>query len=151
MSEKAKVLDQLRAEKAALANSGFDPEEVRSEWLSELRRLFKTFRTWTKDAKRQGLLEIRNESVHLEEERLGGYDAPALRIASPRVAIRIVPRARNVIGALGRVDFETPSERLILIRSDSNTWKFARLVGHRWETTELTEGTFWNVLGSLLQ
>jgi hypothetical protein len=150
MSEKAKVLDQLKAQKQALAAPELDPTQMVEKWTTELKRLFKDFRAWMKEAEEQGLLEIQEQEVHLEDERLGDYDAPALRIQSPRMGIRIVPRARYVVGARGRVDFETPTQRLILLRTDENKWKFARLVGHKYETADLTEDSFWKEIGALL-
>jgi hypothetical protein len=150
MSEKDKVLDQLKKQKQALVAPEPEPKQVVEEWTAELNRLFKDFRSWTKEAEEQGLLEIQEQEVHLEDERLGDYDAPALRIQSPRMGIRIVPRARYVVGGRGRVDFETPTQRLMLVRTDENKWKFARLVGHKYETTDLTENSFWKEIGALL-
>ncbi len=150
MSEKSKVLDQLKTQKKALGATKLEPEQVLRGWQADLKRLFKNFRTWMKEAEQEGLLEIQQQEVHVEDSKLGKYIAPALRIQSPRVGIRIVPRARYVVGARGRVDFETPAQRLILLRTDKNQWKFARLVGHRYETTDLTEDSFWKEIGALL-
>ncbi len=150
MSEKSKVLDQLKDQKKALGPTKLKSEQELQEWRSDLKRLFEDFRTWMKEAEQLGLLEIQEQEVHLEDDKLGKYDAPALRIQFPRVGIRIVPRALYVVGAHGRVDFETPTQRLILLRTDENKWKFARLVGHRYETTDLTEESFWKEIATLL-
>jgi len=150
MSEKDKVLDQLKTQKQAPGATKLEPKQVLRGWQADLKRLFKDFRTWMKEAEEQGLLEVQEQKVPLEDKKLGKYVAPALRIQSPRMGIRIVPRARYVVGARGRVDFETPTQKLILLRTDKNTWKFARLVGQKYETTDLTEDSFWKEIGALL-
>jgi hypothetical protein len=151
MSEKNRVLDQLKAQKKALAEEEPDPKQVREDWKKDLKDLFDKFRDWTKDAEQAGLLEIQEQEVHLEDSRLGKYVAPALRLQAPRTGIRIIPKARYVAGARGRVDLETPTQRLMLLRTDKHTWKFARLVGHRYVTADLTEDSFWKEIGDLLQ
>jgi hypothetical protein len=151
MSEKSKVLDQLKTQKEALAAEEPDPKQTLREWKTDLKRLFKDFRSWMKEAEQEGLLEIQDQEVHLEETKLGKYVAPALRVQTPRVGIRIIPRARYVTGARGRVDLETSTQRLMLLRTDKHAWKFAHWGGRQYETTDLTEDSFWKEIGSLLQ
>lgn len=149
-SEKQQAVYELLRERQN-AEGPSDPSELREEWLGEVSRLFETLRSWMADAEDRGLLKVEQDAVELKEDRLGRYQAPMLRVVTPGMTVRIVPRGRMIIGGLGRVDFETPACRILLVRSQPSSWTFRELSEGRWRVEPLTEGSFWNVLDSLLR
>jgi len=92
----------------------------REEWLSALRDLFDTIRTWSES---QGW-SVHEDEKTISEEHVGRYKAPSLMIQCPGGRIHIDPIGCNIIGAHGRIDILSfPSlNRLLLIKINSD-WK----------------------------
>lgn len=110
-------------------------------------------RKWLSEAEQEALLSVTEYSISIHEERLGSYDAPALEIITPGgLAVSIRPKARFVVGGMGRVDFGTSSKSRILVRKDRATWQFACLVPAegRWSFVDLDENSFWQTLNDLM-
>lgn len=149
-SDKQQAVYELLKERRD-AEKPTDVASLRDEWLQDLSDLFERLRSWMTDAEEQGLLEIEQDALELKEERLGRYNAPMLRVTTPGVSVRIVPRGRLIIGAQGRVDFETPAARILLVRTKQSSWEFRELAEGRWRGDPLTERSFWAVLDSLLR
>ena len=52
----------------------------------------------------ENLLRLGEVPITITEERIGTYEAPSLKIITPRgEAVHIVSRARIVVGAFGRI------------------------------------------------
>ena len=151
-TSKEEVLGRLR--KQRIAEEIVDSAVVIAEWRESVRSLLERIRGWLADAVSEGLFSVVPETISRQEERLGSYEADALKIVTPKGdAIRIAPRARYAVGAYGRVDFESPSDKAILVRSgiDPDRWCFAILEGPRgWVLKDLDEEEFWNVLSQLI-
>jgi hypothetical protein len=151
-SSKEEVLGRLR--KQRIDEETVDTVAVISEWKESVRCLLERIREWLADAVSEGLFTVEPETISREEERLGLYEADALKIVTPKGdVIRIAPRGRYAVGAYGRVDFESPSDKAILVRADRepDRWKFASLEGpHGWVLKDLDEEEFWNALSRLI-
>jgi hypothetical protein len=109
----------------------------RREWLGALKGLLDTVRDWLREAEQEDLLEIVPYEVERVEERLGIYDAPALRIRSGTDSIDVLPVGRSAIGPVpvkhwqstpghdqkwgdlsgGRVDITNGERKYLLLRS----------------------------------
>lgn len=151
-TSKEEVLGRLRRQR--IAEEIVDTAAVLSEWRESVRSLMEKIREWLADAVSEGLFTVEPETIRCQEERLGPYEADALRIVTPKGdVIRIAPRARYAVGAYGRVDFENPPAKAILVRSGlaPDRWHFATLEGSRgWDLKDLNEEEFWNVLSRLI-
>jgi len=150
-TEKEAIIDRLRGQRDALDPA--EGEALRSEWVAALHALMEMFRGWLADAERERLLRVEAEEINRDEERLGSYQVPVMKLLTPKgESLRIVPRARIVVGARGRVDLECPPNSAILIRSEPERWQFARLVPEKrgWIFHDLSEDSFWQVIGELL-
>jgi hypothetical protein len=109
----------------------------RAEWLGALNRLFEQVRDWLRQSDPDDLLEILPYEVERVEERLGIYDAPALKIRLGTDSVDILPVGRHVAKPLaiqhlqaiagnerrwgdlsgGRVDVTDGERRYQLLRS----------------------------------
>jgi hypothetical protein len=67
---------------------------ARADWLTAVGWLFQRIRALLRDADPNGVLEIVEYQVERVEERLGVYDAPALKIRLDAVSVDIVPAGR---------------------------------------------------------
>lgn len=67
----------------------------RLEWLGALNRLLAQIRGFLREADSDGVLEIVDYEVERVEERLGVYDAPALKVRLGAASVDVVPVGRN--------------------------------------------------------
>lgn len=148
-SKKEALLERLRKQRSA--EEAIDVDKLRGEWLASLEELMSRLREWLSTAEKEGLFNLAAERVIRKEDRLGEYEAPALRIETPKGdIIEITPKARYVVGAYGRVDLESPPNKAILVQDSPGHWQFARLAPQGSTYSDLTEETFWEALGELL-
>lgn len=113
-----------------------DRNRIRGEWLGSLNRLLDLIREWLRESDPDDLLEIVPYEVQRVEDRLGVYDAPALKIRLGTDAVDILPVGRFSVGPLsfkalwnlptvspkgdpiaGRVDFTNGERKYWLYRS----------------------------------
>lgn len=114
-----------------------DRSRRRSEWLNALNRLLDQIRESLREADPEGLLETIPYEVERVEERLGVYDAPALKIRIGTDSVDVVPEGRHATVPLllqhllldprnaqrwgnlsgGRVDITNGERRYLLLRS----------------------------------
>jgi len=150
MTSRQAVLESLEQMKRLTESE--DTARIRSAWLQSIKDLFVKFEGWLQTARDRDLLQVRRGEVALSEERLGDYSAPGLTIAIPGgLTISIVPRARFVAGASGRVDFHFPPREAALLQRTNGDWEFAILddrLGYR--MVPLNEESFWMTIGKLI-
>jgi hypothetical protein len=108
----------------------------RDLWLGALNQLFNQVREWLREADPDGVLEIVPYQVQRMEERLGIYDAPALKIRLGTESVDVRPVGRFSIGPIfsrtpkdslsprgtdqppkGRVDITDGDRRYMLLRA----------------------------------
>jgi hypothetical protein len=97
-------------------------EQIRDEWITAVDHLYREVEGW---AKVQGWTTKRRPVV-LEEKRLGRYEVWKLTVRTNEGPIRLLPVARYVIGAMGRVDLVAPPARdpsQMICRSDDGSWQ----------------------------
>src|SRR5487761_2470824 len=113
-----------------------DRKRSREEWLGALTRLFDQIRTWLNESDPEHLIEVVPFEVERVEQRLGVYDAPALkiRLGTDSIDIRTVgrytsatfslPTSETKIGRArdwgdlggGRVDVTDGERKYLLLR-----------------------------------
>ena len=150
MAAKEELLKRLGDEKTLRETRG--PELV-SEWQEALTRLFRQFVAWLAEPVASGLLAVLETPVEVHEERLGDYQASSLKIVTPQgETVRVLPKARLVVGGFGRVDLECAPRAAMLVRRERARWQFARLAPDQggWSFEDLTEESFWSTLQYLL-
>ena len=153
MTAKEAVFELLKRERERGETSKLDVDTTHREWLLALADLMSMFRKWLSSAEQETLLRIKEYTISIHEERLGTYDAPALDIVTPGgVVVSIRPKARIIVGGMGRIDFDAPSRSRILVRKDRTTWQFASLAADRghWSFLDLDENSFWQTLNELI-
>ena len=139
------LLQQLRLLKQAEEQTDAESTAARTNWLGAVERLLGSIRAWMLPAVQEGLARLDAAIVHIAEDDVGAYDAPALKIAMPAgriVWIRPVGTLR--VGAQGIVDVVCGSSRALLVLNRSGVWKIrgpgpsaalVRLDGHAFSRT----------------
>jgi hypothetical protein len=150
MSAKEELLKQLSEQKSL---SELKKPEVVSEWKESLTQLFRQIAEWLAENVAKDVLGVEETPAEIREHALGTYLVPSLKIFAPRGdVVQILPKARIVVGAYGRVDFQCGSKRRILVRKEPGRWQFTRLAPDQggWAFEDLTESSFWTALQYLL-
>ena len=141
----------LRKKKADLQENEIRWDIVRQEWLETLKKFYDTIKLWLSEEKREGLLEIEDRVVTLNEEYLGSYQAPALEIKALGQVISLKPVGRLIIGAQGRVDMESyKGKERFLFLSPEQGWAVLEERGKK-TFTSLTKEVFEEILKGLLE
>ncbi len=116
----------FREKKQDLVQDQKRREEVRQQWLGDLRALRARLRRWLEPAEREGL-QVEEYDHPVREQLLGSYDAPALRLRYGGIEAQVVPVARYIVGGTGRVDVEFPGSRVLLVREGRESqWQIVR-------------------------
>jgi hypothetical protein len=111
-------------------------KRLRSEWLGALNRLLEQIRGWLRESDPEGILEFVTYEVQRVEDRLGVYDAAALKMRMKTDYAEVLPMGRFVPGPTsflnahaipafqpkcdlsgGRVDITNGERRHLLLRS----------------------------------
>lgn len=133
-------------------------EQQKEEWLAALDQLFRSIEEWLGPAVSAGVLTTSRSSTDVTEADLGMYEAPVLHISDGRLTVRLQPvgvrvagvvasGGRRHVGLRGRVDLICGPIKIPLARSGSDVWKALPMRG---EPSELTEGSFAELLGEVL-
>jgi hypothetical protein len=144
------LLQQLRNLKLAEEQTDAESTAARHSWLHSVDRLLAAIRGWMLPAMQEGLMRLDGAVVHVTEDDVGAYDAPALRLAMP--AGRIVwvrPVGTLRVGAQGIVDVVCGSSRALLVLNRSGVWKI-RGAGPSAPLVALDRHTFARVLAELI-
>lgn len=97
-------------------------EEHRAEWIDAVERLIADADAWA--TKRGWWVQRENKAVSDDEERIGTYHVPMLRIQTPTARFIVEPIARYVVAAEGRVDLAVfPSYHSVAIVRRSGNWQ----------------------------
>jgi hypothetical protein len=118
------LLAQLRDLKRGEQQSDAESTATRVRWLEAVGALLRAIRAWMLPGVEEGLVRLDTATVHVEDDDVGAYDAPALKIALP--AGRIVwvrPVGTLQIGAQGIVDVVCGSSRALLVLNRAGVWK----------------------------
>lgn len=141
----------LRKKKEEMQSQEKDWEKIRKEWLENLKQFYDTIKSWLKEELNEGLLEIEDFTVTLNEEYLGRYIAPALIIKALDQIISLKPVGRLIIGARGRVDMESyRGKEIFLFLSPEQGWVLLEERGQKGFSV-LTKEIFEEALKGLLE
>jgi hypothetical protein len=81
-------------------------------------------RAWLERATAEGLARIDIASVHVPDDAVGAYDAPALKITLPgHRVVWVRPVGTLCVGARGIVDLVCGSNRALLVLNRAGIWK----------------------------
>lgn len=143
----------LKARAKAAEPNGSGVSQLKREWLAELNSLFANIRKWLRKPLDAKLVRLEPGTRTLTEHQLGTYEAPCLTIyaAGPTV-VDVLPQAREVVAAIGRVDLVCGPKREIMVRFNAGQWFFAQLSeeGTQWISKPVNETSFSAALKKLL-
>jgi hypothetical protein len=129
MHPQAALLQRLREMKHGAHEHDVESAAVRASWLEAVDDLLRDMRGWLERPLGEGLLRVDLASVHVADDAVGAYDAPALKITvpGPRV-VWVRPVGTLCVGARGIVDIVSGSSRALLVLNRAGIWKIRGVV-----------------------
>jgi hypothetical protein len=147
----ALLLQKLREMRRRTEEEDVESSNARGRWLEAVMALLGIVRTWLAPAVAEGLARIDAASVHVADDDVGAYDAPALQIAFPGARIVWVrPVGTLRVGGQGLVDLVCGSNRALLVLNRAGVWKI-RGAGPKANLVLLDAHAFSRALSELLQ
>jgi hypothetical protein len=150
LNPSAALLQRLREMKRAVVGVDAESAHTRALWLEAVEAMLRALRSWLQRAVDEGLARIDVASVHVPDDEVGAYDAPALKITFPGPRIVWVrPVGTLCVGARGIVDLVCGSSRALLVLNRAGVWKI-RSVLPASALVPLDENAFARTLADLI-
>jgi hypothetical protein len=144
------LLQRLREMRRSAQEHDVESSSVRANWLDAVDALLRVLRGWLERAVVEGLVRIDIASVHVPDDAVGAYDAPALKITLPsHLVVWVRPVGTLCVGARGIVDVVCGSNRALLVLNRAGVWKI-RGVGPSSALAPLDENAFARALMELI-
>jgi hypothetical protein len=118
------LLQRLRDMRRRDQEADVESSNAKARWLDSVEILLGVIRGFLARAVDEGLARIDAASVHVADDDVGAYDAPALKVSFPadRTAwVRPVGTLR--VGGQGIVDVVCGSNRALLVLNRAGVWK----------------------------
>jgi hypothetical protein len=144
------LMQQLRDMKRHDEQAAVESTNARARWVSAIEVLLEEAKGWLSQAVDEGLARIDTTSVHVADDDIGAYDAPALQVSFPggRV-VWVRPLGTLRVGGQGLVDLVCDSNRALLVLNRAGVWKI-RGSGPTAALVELDAQSFSKALADLL-
>jgi hypothetical protein len=124
LDSSAALMQQLRDLRRKDEENEAESSQARVHWLEQVDGLLRAIRAWMLPAVQEGLARLDMATVHVDDDDVGAYDAPALKITLPGQRIVWVrPVGTLRVGAQGIVDVVSGSSRALIVLNRSNVWK----------------------------
>ena len=104
MSETLEDFLRAKKKKDEELKQAVDWEKRKTWWLGKINELYKEVKEWLGPLTSEDILNIKDDTVDIHEERLGTYRAPYLDINVGSEVVKLMPVGAIIIAALGRVD-----------------------------------------------
>jgi hypothetical protein len=94
-------------------------QQQKEQWLNDLDGLYAQLKDYLQPYLAQGTIRVDVEPCDIEEQFLGSYAAPSLKISfagNNAGSIRVFPKGLHVVAAKGRVDIDGPNGTAMLVR-----------------------------------
>lgn len=120
----AVLLAQLRDLKRRDELADVESTHARTRWLDAVDAVLHSIRGFLEQAVAEDLARVDAASVHVADDDVGAYDAPALKLTFPGARIVWVrPVGTLRVGAQGIVDVVCGSNRALVVLNRAGVWK----------------------------
>jgi hypothetical protein len=118
------LMQQLRDLKRHEEQAAVESSHARTHWVGAIEALLELVKSWLSPAVEEGLARIDTTSVHVADDDIGAYDAPALQVSFPGARVVWVrPLGTLRVGGQGLVDLVCDSNRALLVLNRAGVWK----------------------------
>jgi len=100
----------------------FNADEEKKKWIIAVNCLLNNIKQWINDSVEEGLIQISNKDIEIEEELLGKYKIQSVILKTKWDSIYIEPIGRMIIAAIGRVDIYNAKGNYTLLLTSDRGW-----------------------------
>lgn len=138
MDTKVSFEDFLKQKSTEKKTLFIDKEELKKEWIESVYSLYDKIENWLQPFAQQNLLTISRNKVITIDEEIGNYQIQQMDIHIGTETIHLIPIARQVIGAKGRIDMESERGNIKILRTAKKEWEFIQktIKVNMWEVNE---------------
>lgn len=150
------IRDKLKKEKDK--RSCVNWEERKNGWLSKIDNLYNDIDSWFRPF--DGDIKVERQEIEINEEYIGSYNAPKMKIKVGAEHVTLTPRATLIIGGYGRVDMAGLDGEAMLLLLPKKDVKKASIESCAWyiatrssrhDPIPLDENTFASALESIMK
>jgi hypothetical protein len=145
----SELSDFLKKKKVEYEQKEVDWQKAKSDWLNQLEHFMNQIKLWLQDSRKEGLIDVLESEIIIQEEYIGEYNAPLLVLSIGAETVKIKPVGRLIIGAMGRVDIISFINKFIVLYHADKGWIF-RKENEQGSYKEFNEGNFTKILKELL-
>lgn len=127
-------------------------------WLSKIDNLYSDIDSWFEPY--NGDIKVEHQKIDIDEEYIGSYSAPTMKIKVGAEPVTLTPRATLIIGGYGRVDMAGLDGEAMLLLLPKKDVKKASIENCAWYITTrsskhdpilLDKNTFASALESIMK
>ncbi len=150
-----RLLEHLKQIRAPMADEQQWRQKIQ-EWVDDFAARLAEIKAWLRPLLKDPgnpdrPLEWEDLKVLVVEGDHEAYSAPGARLICPRGRyVEIVPKARHVFKATGRVDLVSRKGRVLLARFGPRKWSFVWPDEDEWRSAELSADSLAKVLEEML-
>ena len=143
------LYDFFKKKKEEQQNEQVNWKIVETEWLNQIELFMSNIKSWLEPFAKEGLLEILEKKIEIEEEHVGKYEATALEVVVGAERFKVTPVGRFIVGALGRIDITSLLGKFIVLNHSEKGWIY-RNERYPSQLHPFTEENFTNMVKELV-
>lgn len=114
--------DFLQKKLEEKTKSEFNAQEEKKKWINRVDEIFSNIKKWIDEPVKNNLVEVTEQEIEINEERLGKYKISSLVIRSLWDTVYITPIGRMILGAIGRIDILSTKGKYSILLTIDNGW-----------------------------
>lgn len=130
---------------------GVDWNARKREWLDNIAGLYASIEAALAEPLRQGTALVSRQARQITEDHLGTYDVEDLILTVGDERVIFAPRARNVIGAGGRLDVRGERGEAMLVVQPGPRWSIVESKYPQLRTVALDDAALTELLQSVMR
>lgn len=138
--------------KTAKPASKIDWEKKKAEWIKSIHALYDLVTNkFLKDLVKDGSVQTSQSEIEIREDFLGQYQAPKLTLQVGDERVEFLPKGRNIVGAVGRVDLIGEMGQYTLVVQPKDRWGIVLSRVPTLKVSPLTEETLFEALKGIMR
>lgn len=125
-------------------------ENRKDLWLNSIKEIYKEIEQWIGSFKKEGLLDIKEAPISINEDLIGQYETSKLLIVISGKLIEIEPIGTYILGSYGRIDIKGTKGHYMLVQPELGKWVFVKRRSLDMTRLDFTSDNFFNVIKNVL-
>jgi len=142
---------QMKKQRSDEESAAIDWGKRREEWISAIETLYASIESWLREPVEKGIVKLYRRARQIEEAHLGLYSVDDLEFTVGDEKVLFAPKARNIVGAHGRVDVRGEAGEAMLVVQPGPRWSVVASRYPTLRTEALDENSFNQTLQAVMR